>query len=245
MILRSSITSCSLSWMLTVLLLGSTAGWADENTERIDALEALYEAEADKSNQRSAATEFEPKFEALAQELAGTKSGLRAEIWVLRNHWWKRTAGTMEQAANKQARRLIEEYSDSPQLSRIAEFRYLYGRDAVNSLMDELIEASPHDRVDAWAIHAKAFGLRRSKDQQDVSRLRENLELLRDRYGEVAYRDSTFGAIAKAMLNPHPSERLQVGKVAPEIEGTNVDGTSFRLSDFRGKIVLIDFWGDW
>ena len=107
MILRSSITSCSLSWMLTVLLLGSTAGWADENTERIDALEALYEAEADKSNQRSAATEFEPKFEALAQELAGTKSGLRAELWVLRNHWWKRTAGTMEQAANKQARRLI------------------------------------------------------------------------------------------------------------------------------------------
>jgi hypothetical protein len=33
-----------------------------------------------------------------------------------------------------------------------------------------------------------------------------------------------------------------VGSVAPNIEGTDVDGKSMNLSDFRGKVVLLDFW---
>ncbi len=32
---------------------------------------------------------------------------------------------------------------------------------------------------------------------------------------------------------------------APEIVGTDVDGKPMKLSDFRGKIVMLDFWGDW
>ena len=38
---------------------------------------------------------------------------------------------------------------------------------------------------------------------------------------------------------------LAVGKVAPEIEGENVDGKPMRLTDFRGKVVVLDFWGFW
>ncbi len=37
----------------------------------------------------------------------------------------------------------------------------------------------------------------------------------------------------------------QVGQLAPEIEGEDIDGTRFKLSDYRGKIVVLDFWGDW
>ena len=40
-------------------------------------------------------------------------------------------------------------------------------------------------------------------------------------------------------------ERLQVGMVAPDIEGKDLDGVAFKLSDYRGKAVVIDFWGDW
>ena len=36
-----------------------------------------------------------------------------------------------------------------------------------------------------------------------------------------------------------------VGKAAPEIEGTDLDGKKMTLSSYRGKVVLIDFWGDW
>lgn len=35
---------------------------------------------------------------------------------------------------------------------------------------------------------------------------------------------------------------LSVGKQAPDIEGEDQDGTRFKLSDYRGKVVLLDFW---
>ena len=36
--------------------------------------------------------------------------------------------------------------------------------------------------------------------------------------------------------------RLSVGKVAPDIEGEDQDGVKFKLSDYRGKVILLDFW---
>jgi hypothetical protein len=39
--------------------------------------------------------------------------------------------------------------------------------------------------------------------------------------------------------------KLQIGMVAPEIEGADLDGVDFKLSDYRGKVVVLDFWGDW
>jgi hypothetical protein len=36
-----------------------------------------------------------------------------------------------------------------------------------------------------------------------------------------------------------------VGKAAPEIKGKVQDGRTVKLSDFKGKVVLLDFWGDW
>jgi cytochrome oxidase Cu insertion factor (SCO1/SenC/PrrC family) len=38
---------------------------------------------------------------------------------------------------------------------------------------------------------------------------------------------------------------LDVGKLAPEIEGEDIDGQKFKLSEYRGKVVLLDFWGHW
>ena len=38
---------------------------------------------------------------------------------------------------------------------------------------------------------------------------------------------------------------LRTNMLAPEFEGPGLDSTTVRLSDFRGKYVLIDFWGTW
>ena len=71
-----------------------------------------------------------------------------------------------------------------------------------------------------------------------------------------------FAAAAKAMRrilvdNARRKRRLKRGGdlarqelaedaiAAPEIEGEDVDGTGFKLSDYRGKVILLDFWGDW
>ena len=46
---------------------------------------------------------------------------------------------------------------------------------------------------------------------------------------------------AKSPENPN----LAIGKPAPEIAGEDIDGKQFKLSDYRGKVVLLDFWGHW
>ena len=48
-----------------------------------------------------------------------------------------------------------------------------------------------------------------------------------------------------AQPTPHGLEDLAIGKMAPEIEGQDVNGVPFKLSDYRGQVVLLDFWGDW
>mgnify|MGYP006265135675 FL=1 len=54
------------------------------------------------------------------------------------------------------------------------------------------------------------------------------------------------GALADLVGNElFAFENLRVGKQAPEIKGEDVEGVAFKLSDYRGKVVVVDFWGDW
>lgn len=51
---------------------------------------------------------------------------------------------------------------------------------------------------------------------------------------------------AQRLLGRRFSEQnLQIGMVAPEFAGQDVDGRTIRLSDYRGKLVVLDFWGFW
>jgi hypothetical protein len=49
----------------------------------------------------------------------------------------------------------------------------------------------------------------------------------------------------KAKLLQAKMEQLGLGKPAPEIAGPDLNGQFFKLSDYRGKVVLLDFWGFW
>jgi cytochrome oxidase Cu insertion factor (SCO1/SenC/PrrC family) len=37
----------------------------------------------------------------------------------------------------------------------------------------------------------------------------------------------------------------EVGKPAPEIKGQDINGRKFKLSDYRGKVVVLAFWAHW
>ena len=52
-----------------------------------------------------------------------------------------------------------------------------------------------------------------------------------------------IGEVAKGDL--FELRNLGIGQVAPEITGNDGDGVAFKLSDYRGKIVVLDFWGFW
>ena len=48
-----------------------------------------------------------------------------------------------------------------------------------------------------------------------------------------------------AGLSPFATDYPAVGNLAPELEGTDVNGRTVRLSDYRGQVVLVDFWATW
>ena len=92
-------------------------------------------------------------------------------------------------------------------------------------------------------------------------------ETLATDYGDVRYvRKKTYADLARtglARLRPkagRPETRpsvgdddpgaaalvgLDVGMRAPEIEGLDTNGRPMRLSDYRGNVVVLDFWGHW
>lgn len=43
----------------------------------------------------------------------------------------------------------------------------------------------------------------------------------------------------------NPALAPRIGREVPEIDGQDMSGQRFKLSDFRGKVVVVDFWGFW
>jgi hypothetical protein len=71
-----------------------------------------------------------------------------------------------------------------------------------------------------------------------------------DLFGEVVskFADLKYGkgSLAdKAKADLFEMRNLAVGKTAPEIVGEDENGKPLKLSDFRGKVVMLDFWGFW
>jgi cytochrome oxidase Cu insertion factor (SCO1/SenC/PrrC family) len=57
------------------------------------------------------------------------------------------------------------------------------------------------------------------------------------------------GGIPLPRMSPKPTgpvkEGIHVGDRAPDIRGEDADHNPFKLSDYRGKVVLLDFWAGW
>jgi len=48
-----------------------------------------------------------------------------------------------------------------------------------------------------------------------------------------------------ALFNSCNFERLAKGNLAPDFSIKSIDAKDFRLSDYKGKVVLLHFWTDW
>jgi hypothetical protein len=86
-------------------------------------------------------------------------------------------------------------------------------------------------------------------------------ERLAQDYGDVkAAGRKTYGDLARtglARLRPKSDRTggtsesgasrvgLEVGMVAPEITGRDTNGQTMRLGAYRGRVVVLDFWGHW
>jgi thiol-disulfide isomerase/thioredoxin len=105
----------------------------------------------------------------------------------------------------------------------------------------------------------KQFPLDEEHNSAEIERL---LRLVADKYADVPVSDwelsgptkvfvgltpfakpKKYGDLARAMS--FEINNIVPGKPAPEIEGTDADGKTFRLSDYKGKVVLLVFSANW
>jgi peroxiredoxin len=82
-----------------------------------------------------------------------------------------------------------------------------------------------------YAQEAEAFFAREADQYADVMLL------------HAAERKFPFAVVAQSRL--YELRNLIAGKVAPEITGEDLDGKALKLSDYRGKVVVLNFWGSW
>lgn len=128
-----------------------------------------------------------------------------------------------------------------------------------------MLTAREHHAVPSKHRTSKGKKTEAAKGPEPNEPLRQEIETLYGRllkdYRDVKFsRKKTYGEIALAALEKLKPGRtrtgtsetsfpdgvgLEVGMAAPEIRGLDTRGGPMRLSEFRGKVVVLDFWGDW
>mgnify|MGYP000993843854 CR=1 FL=1 len=72
-------------------------------------------------------------------------------------------------------------------------------------------------------------------------------------FASLAFTPVAFAQEGGGEKKPAPVEKkddkapatAELGKAAPEFSLTDVNGKTVKLSDYKGKVVVIDFWGEW
>jgi len=110
----------------------------------------------------------------------------------------------------------------------------------------ELIKEQPELGREFEGLFGKEYLRRLQRDDHDktAKEAEELLEQAARDFRNVKLPDgNTAGDKAAAEL--FEMRHLVVGKEAPDIEGEDQEGKKFRLSDYRGKVVLLDFWQEY
>lgn len=192
-------------------------------------------ARAEKAEDRPAA-QFWERFRALAEAGEG-----RAVFWMASNAR-ERGAASPASEGRAEAQRLYGElvagWADAAWFGKVvdqlADERPLLGSEEVERIYRVVLEKNPARAVQAEALAGLALELARRKTPEAEGEAEE----LRGRLAKD-YADTEAGARAARKL------QLAVGSSAPEFTGRTIDGHEFKLSDYRGKVVLVDFYGFW
>jgi hypothetical protein len=251
------------------LLLSLTAVDDDPSKQDASAAAQQYKQLVDEfeaADRRPA--EFAPRFIKFAEEHSEDPTAVDALVWVVANRRYR-------PEATRAIRLLQEQQLQSERLADACQRLARVVSPDTEQLLRSVIEHSPHARVRAHAsFHlaellaeqvrlagqlAKDPAVRPrvqqyygkeltehlvSLDVEKVEGQREQLyERIAQSFRNVSTRDGPMGELADKAL--FAIRHLSIGKRAPEIEAEDIDGNRFRLSDYRGNIVVLSFWGHW
>jgi thiol-disulfide isomerase/thioredoxin len=204
----------------------------------------------------SPAIAFSARFRALAQREAGSAEGLTALTWIVGHV--REANGFMANPrltddARWALRQLTEHYLKDPEIGAAVEtaggLRFMVGPEAVElvELFERVGQAHPDKEIRAFALfqlgalYCYDRGERTDATRDRAADRRRGEDFLRKTVKDYP---GTYGSECAAPCL-FEIEYLQVGHAAPDAESVDVNGDPIRLSQFRGKVIVLDFWGFW
>ena len=182
----------------------------------------------------------EPAFWPRFEELAAKGSG-RATLWLAR-HVTKAGLGPKDMKARRAElyRTLVRDFASArwfgDALSDLDRARRDLGVEWLRESLAHVAEVNPSEEVRAQALGSLAkTWLGRDGDEARAIEVLTRLS--------KEFPDTKPGKDAADKI--YELEHLAVGKPAPDFAASTIDGYDFKLSDFRGKAVLLDFYGFW
>ena len=227
-----------------------------------------YQALLDEYEDAGGAREFAGKFLELAKKYPTDAVATDALVWVLkkrRNHPEAIEAIGLLEKQHLKSPQLITSFSSLPRIPSTA----------AEKLLRTILNKSPHANVRAGACYALADLLERQagvvdqlkKEPELAGRILEyfgkdyakyvasldrpqmdkKLErvytMMAEKFARIETGEETMGDLARRSL--FRIRHLSIGRVAPNIKGQDIFGKEFALSDYRGNVVLLSFWGHW
>ena len=229
-----------------VLVCAAPVRAADDAAKELDALEIALETSELEWKQAYGA--FDAKYKAFAEKFPGTPQALDAKLRRIEFTSRDDESPVLKAEAAAIADEIFAEFGESPGLAGLYKVAHAFTAKKWRAIAAELDQPTRHDVVKAATLLFKGSGLfdnERSTEEQKAEGRAMLTKLTVKPFACMEYRGTTFDVLADAYLNACKPGDLEVGKPAPEIVGQSLDGKTIKLSDFKGKVVVVDFFGDW
>jgi len=119
--------------------------------------------------------------------------------------------------------------------------------DELKPFLRKVIAANPSKEAKGLATFALATGSFADYDEKQSDAARKTAENGFDdvvkNYGDVKVGNETLAVMCKGYLTE--LRDLVIGKVAPDVASKDLAGKDVKLSDYRGKVVVLDIWATW
>lgn len=162
---------------------------------------------------------------------------------------WIVARGAFYPVGQKAIDRLIEKHTDHPSLENASLVLARSASVNAEAALRKILEKANKPEIKAAAalglgqmLAAKAdrLGSKPEEAEKVASEAEKVFAMVIEDASAGAQRYKTLAEKELKVLRT-----IRVGKEAPEITGPDLDGKEFKLSDYRGKVVLLDFWGNW
>jgi len=190
---------------------------------------------AERKELKPPAAAFLAKFKDLADRAKGTEAGAAAlmEVFGLAQRVPKGRAEAQEALAT-----LVEKHIESPLMERLAtSLRYAgysIGDEPCRDALATIRDKSTLAKAKAAAI----FTLATQDMEKDEATSRTGFIRLKKEFADTPYSTQADKFLFEL-------DYLSIGKTAPDFEATDEKGVKWKLSDYRGKVTVVDFWGFW